>query len=87
MLLHSFAPLLAFAAVTLALPRADPLTPALLERQDGACTNTPRTRGCWSDGYSISTDFDAKYPPAGTTVTVRHKDRSLDVAVTECLIV
>ena len=44
---------------------------SLIERQDSACTNTPRTRQCWSDGYSISTDFDAKAPPAGTTVTVR----------------
>jgi len=43
----------------------------LVDRQDGACTNGPRTRNCWSNGYSISTDFDAKLPPDGTTVTVR----------------
>ncbi|KAF2472226.1 uncharacterized protein BDR25DRAFT_284795 [Lindgomyces ingoldianus] len=41
----------------------------LLERQDGACTNGPLTRQCWSSGFSISTDFDAKAPPAGKTVT------------------
>jgi hypothetical protein len=56
-------------ASSLALVGAIPAS--LIERQDGACTNTPRTRQCWSDGYSISTDFDAKAPPAGTTVTVR----------------
>jgi hypothetical protein len=42
----------------------------IVKRQDGACTNTPRTRSCWSLGYSIATDFDAKQPPDGTTVTV-----------------
>lgn len=35
---------------------------------DGPCTNGPRTRNCWSDGFSIATDFDAKAPPAGKTV-------------------
>lgn len=50
---------------------ASAIPASLVERQDGACTNTARTRSCWSDGYSISTDFDAKAPPAGTTVTVR----------------
>jgi hypothetical protein len=70
MLLHSFTSWLAFASVALALPRADPPTAALVDRQDGACTNTPLTRQCWSNGYSISTDFDAKAPPDGTTVTV-----------------
>lgn len=37
---------------------------------DGQCTNGPLTRNCWSNGFSISTDFDAKAPPAGKTVTV-----------------
>lgn len=66
---------LALAAV---VPRADPPTPVLVERQassaspvpDGQCTNGPRTRACWSNGYSINTDFDDKSPPDGTTVTV-----------------
>lgn len=49
---------------------ASAIPASLIERQDGACTNTARTRQCWSNGYSISTDFDAKAPPAGTTVTV-----------------
>ncbi|KAF2255604.1 multicopper oxidase [Trematosphaeria pertusa] len=68
---------LAFAG---AIPRnADPLPPSrvIVERQattstsvpDGQCTNGPRTRNCWSSGFSIATDFDAKAPPAGKTVT------------------
>ncbi|KAL6703270.1 laccase, multicopper oxidase, benzenediol:oxygen oxidorectuctase [Coniothyrium glycines] len=40
----------------------------LVKRQDGACTNTPLTRQCWSNGYSIATDFDAKQPPDGVEV-------------------
>lgn len=61
---------LAFASTIPLL--AEPLlsTRELLERQDGACTNTARTRNCWSNGYSIATDFDAKSPPDGVTVTV-----------------
>jgi hypothetical protein len=78
MLLHSFTSWLALAAFTVALPRAEPPTRVLALRQatttspvpDGACTNSPRTRQCWSNGYTISTDFDAKEPPDGTTVTV-----------------
>lgn len=38
---------------------------------DPACTNGPRSRACWSDGFSIATDFDAKLPPNGKTRTVR----------------
>jgi hypothetical protein len=80
MLLHSFISWLALASTALALPRADPPTRVLAPRQvssaspvpDGECTNSPRTRQCWSPGYSISTDFDAKRPPDGTTVTVSH---------------
>ncbi|KAH8727668.1 laccase-1 precursor [Phaeosphaeriaceae sp. PMI808] len=77
MLLYSFTSWLAFGSIVLALPRADPPTPVLVNRQassaspvpDGECTNGPRTRACWSNGYSIATDFDAKSPPDGTTVT------------------
>lgn len=69
---------MAFASVGFALPRADPPTRVLVDRQatsaspvpDGPCTNSPETRQCWTNGYSISTDFDAKSPPDGTTVTV-----------------
>jgi hypothetical protein len=63
------------AAFAVMIPR-DP-SPVIAERQatttsavpDPACTNGPRTRNCWSNGFSIATDFDAKAPPAGKTVT------------------
>jgi len=57
-----------------AVPRAFPSksSPVIAERQvpDSGCTNGPRTRSCWSKGFSIETDFDAKAPPAGKEVTV-----------------
>jgi hypothetical protein len=71
MLLHSFTSWLAFASVALALPRADPLNRALVPKQaDGDCTNSPRTRQCWGNGFSIATDFEEKWPNTGATVTV-----------------
>lgn len=79
MLLQSLAIWLSLGSLALSSPlRAEPLGAGdefpsfdeIVKRQDGACTNTPRTRSCWSNGYSISTDFDAKSPPDGTTVTV-----------------
>jgi hypothetical protein len=77
MLVLSLAVWLSFGSLALAGPlRAEPLSDdfpsyeQIVKRQDGACTNTARTRSCWSDGYSIATDFDAKAPPAGNTVTV-----------------
>ncbi|KAH6860803.1 multicopper oxidase-domain-containing protein [Alternaria rosae] len=76
MLLPSLAAWLSFGSVALAGPlRAEPLSDdfpsfeQIVKRQDGACTNTARTRSCWSNGYSIATDFDAKSPPDGTVVT------------------
>jgi FtsP/CotA-like multicopper oxidase with cupredoxin domain len=77
MLLQSFTSWLALGSLALALPRAEPPTRVLVDRQatsaspvpDGECTNGPRSRGCWGNGFSISTDFDAKSPPDGTTVT------------------
>lgn len=68
-------------AIAGAVPRNAELLPpskVIAERQapsgtqvpDGECTNGPRTRNCWSRGFSIATDFDAKAPPAGKTVTV-----------------
>ncbi|RDW60840.1 hypothetical protein BP6252_12223 [Coleophoma cylindrospora] len=36
---------------------------------DAACTNGPFTRSCWSNGFSIATDFDTKHPTTGRTVT------------------
>jgi hypothetical protein len=78
MLLHKLAIWLSISSTALA--GAIPPSRVVVERQatssspvpDGACTNGPRTRNCWSDGFSIATDFDAKAPPAGKTVTVRY---------------
>ncbi|KAF2869685.1 Cupredoxin [Massariosphaeria phaeospora] len=82
MLLHKITCWLSLGSLTLAsiIPRvADLLPPSrvIVERQattstqvpDSQCTNGPRTRNCWSQGFSIATDFDAKAPPAGKTVT------------------
>ena len=33
------------------------------------CTHTPKTRACWSDGFSIATDFDTKWPTTGNVRT------------------
>lgn len=46
---------------------------------DPACSNGPLTRACWSDGYSIATDFDQKFPTTGNTVTY-----NLEVTNTTC---
>ncbi|KAM3081222.1 laccase, multicopper oxidase, benzenediol:oxygen oxidorectuctase [Clarireedia jacksonii] len=34
---------------------------------DPACTNSPFTRSCWGNGFSIATDFDTKHPNTGVT--------------------
>jgi len=34
---------------------------------DPSCTNSPTTRNCWSNGYSVDTDFDQKWPTTGVT--------------------
>ena len=36
---------------------------------DTSCTNGPHSRACWGDGYSISTDFDEKWPTTGKSVS------------------
>lgn len=43
---------------------------------DSACTNGPLTRSCWSNGYSVATDFDAKWPNTGVTRSVSLTTRS-----------
>lgn len=32
-----------------------------------ACTFGPSSRNCWSNGYSVATDFDQKWPTTGVT--------------------
>ena len=34
---------------------------------DSACTHGPTSRACWSNGFSIATDFDLKFPDTGRT--------------------
>lgn len=81
MLLQKVACWLAISSLSLAgaLPRdASGLRPApVVARQatptripDGECTNDARNRQCWGGGFSISTDFDDKAPPAGEIVPV-----------------
>lgn len=33
------------------------------------CTNSPTSRGCWSGGFSIDTDFDDDWPSTGNVVS------------------
>ncbi|KAF2492158.1 hypothetical protein BU16DRAFT_105279 [Lophium mytilinum] len=37
--------------------------------RDSTCKNAARTRSCWSNGYSVSTDMDLKWPTTGVTRT------------------
>lgn len=46
---------------------------------DAACTHGPTTRACWTNGYSIATDFDKKFPTTGNTVTY-----DLEITNTTC---
>ena len=46
---------------------------------DSSCSNGALTRACWSNGYSIATDFDQKHPTTGRTVTY-----NLDITNTTC---
>lgn len=49
------------------------------KKADSACTNGPLTRSCWSNGYSVATDFDSKWPDTGKTVSY-----TLNVQNTTC---
>ncbi|KAG9969093.1 laccase precursor, partial [Aureobasidium melanogenum] len=46
---------------------------------DSACSNGPYTRACWTDGFSIATDFDQKFPTTGKTVSY-----NLEITNTTC---
>lgn len=46
------------------------IIPDLIEERDTQCTNSPIFRNCWFGGYSVATDFDAKWPTTGKTVHV-----------------
>ena len=50
---------------------SSPASPAeRAHARDTVCTNGPLTRNCWASGYSVATDFDAKWPTTGKTVSV-----------------
>jgi hypothetical protein len=59
--------ILASLTQAVALPLEDS-TPTPIEERDAACTHGPSTRACWSNGYSIATDFDLKFPVTGVIV-------------------
>ncbi|THW46308.1 putative multicopper oxidase, type 1 [Aureobasidium pullulans] len=46
---------------------------------DSACSNGPFTRSCWTDGFSVATDFDQKFPTTGNTVSY-----NLEITNTTC---
>lgn len=55
--------------------------PLPLEERDTPCTNGPKSRSCWASGYSVSTDFDAKWPTTNVrTVTVSDSKHSHHVS-------
>lgn len=47
---------------TASAPAAASTTP---KQPDSACKHTALTRQCWSNGFSIATDFDTKWPDTG----------------------
>ncbi|KAK4628929.1 Laccase-3 [Fulvia fulva] len=46
-----------------------PTTTATSTAPTPTCTNGPTSRGCWSNGLSIETDFDENWPTTGRTVS------------------
>ena len=67
----TFILVLARLSLTSTLPRAElvPIYEDLVERQDQACANTALTRQCWSNGYSIATNYDKSWPTTGKVVS------------------
>jgi hypothetical protein len=54
------------------VPRLYPSTSAsasTTKPPDSICTNSPLTRACWKDGFSISTNYDSTWPVTGRTVS------------------
>lgn len=52
---------------TTATPASTTATPTSTKVADGACTNGPLTRQCWNSAFSISADFDTKWPQTSVT--------------------
>ena len=59
-----------------ASPTPSTSTPALLEERDPVCTNSPDSRDCWLDGFSVATDFDKKWPTTDKTNNAVHVSRT-----------
>ena len=59
------------AAATLLPSTKTSLKPDPIEERDSVCTHDAEHRTCWDGGYSVSTDFDKKWPTTGKTVHVR----------------
>jgi len=57
-------------------------TPTSTRVADSACTNGPLTRNCWSNGYSVATDFDRRWPTTGVTKSVRTRAKFADESLT-----
>ena len=53
---------LSFSAHAIPLAEYAPPTPS--------CTNGPTSRGCWSDGFNIDTDYYKSWPNTGRVVEV-----------------
>lgn len=64
--MHLFTSLFFTGLLSLQPARAAPssLLQAIEVRQDASC-NTPSDRACWTDGFDINTDFEAKTPLTG----------------------
>lgn len=52
-----------------ALEKRQTATTTTTRVPDSQCTHGPKTRACWTKGYSIATDFDQKFPVTGNTVS------------------
>ncbi|KAF2230951.1 multicopper oxidase [Viridothelium virens] len=80
----STATILSGSVVPASSSSASPTTPAsgsstTSKAPDSACTNSPLTRSCWGNGFSIATDFDKKWPNTGKTVSY-----NIEVTNTTC---
>ncbi|KAF2720149.1 multicopper oxidase [Polychaeton citri CBS 116435] len=68
--------LAALASVSNAIAIPDPMkaldrraTTTTSAAADATCTNGPKSRACWTKGFSVATDFDQKFPTTGNTVS------------------
>lgn len=67
------ASLLALASISNALVARDGYS----KDSSSSCTNSASDRQCWSDGFSVSTDYTTEFPDTGNVVTVSASHGSL----------